>query len=602
MFSKEKFIIFMFTLLFSMYFAAPAMAECTSIIVGKKASKTGEVLLGHNEDNGGQLVMVQYIVPRMKHKPYEKIVLENGAAVIPQVEETWKYLWSETRSAEGASFSDFFINEWGVAVTSDNCGPSRETNPELKDGGIGYGLRRIVAERAKTAREGVKIATKLLDEYGYIASGRSYQIVDKNEGWMLQVVNGKHYVARKVQDDEIAIIPNHYTIRDADPEDTENFIMSKDLITYAIDQGWYSPKSSNYKDFDFAKAYQKPDAYGKSSNVLRHKHGLEMLSGQKFDSVNDLPFAVKPTQKVGIEDVKSVLRTHYEGTQDDLTDGYKTSPHYTKNRVICTSTTQESFVVQFRENPDFTVIWRATGRPCVSPYIPWYLGNLKVPEGYGWIDENRGLKTHFKPSSDDLSYNRNRDWWIFKDMQNFIDSRYGLVIDMVRDKISRMETKWHKDQKDIEFKALNLYEKDANKALQFLTDYTNKQAKKASIMASDIINKLDTIDIETDKKQIKKSDKSICVTILSNDKFDATKVDPLTVRFGPSFIRPENRTRGLKMRYQDINKDGKKDIVITFEIGNFIENIIPSKTDFWILGETMDNKPFAARTVIDILE
>lgn len=604
MFSKEKFIVFMLTLLLGICFAVPAMADCTSIIVGKEASKTGEVLLGHNEDNGGQLVMVQYIVPRMKHKPGEKIVLEDSAAIIPQVEETWKYLWSETRSATGASFSDFFINEWGVAVTSDNCGPSRETNPELKDGGIGYGLRRIIAERAKTAREGVKIATKLLDEYGYIAPGRSYQIVDKNEGWMLQVVNGKHYVAQRVQDDEIAVIPNHYTIRDVDPEDTENFIMSKDLIAYAINQGWYLPKSSNYKDFDFAKAYQNPDGYAKSYNVLRHKHGLEILLGKKLDPEKDLPFAVKPTKKIGIEDVKAALRTHYEGTEDDLTYGYKTSPHYTENRVICTSTTQESFVLQFREDPNFTVIWRATGRPCVSPYVPWYLGNLEVPEGYGWIDENTGMKTHFKPSSDDLSYNKDRTWWKFKDMQNFVDFRYGLVIDTVRDKISNMERKWHEDQKDIESKALNLYEEDANMALQFLTDYTNKQAEKASEMALDLTCKLDTVKIKVDKEDIKKDDKDkyISVTILSDDKFDATKIDPLTATLGPGFAKPENRVRGSKMRYQDVNKNGKKDMVITFEVGKLIENITPSKTDLWILGKTMDDEPFAARTVINILE
>lgn len=48
--------------------ALPAYA-CSSIIVGKNASKTGEVLLGHNEDNGGRLVMPQHIMPRRQHEP-----------------------------------------------------------------------------------------------------------------------------------------------------------------------------------------------------------------------------------------------------------------------------------------------------------------------------------------------------------------------------------------------------------------------------------------------------------------------------------------------------------------------------------------------------
>jgi|LSQX01.2.fsa_nt_gb hypothetical protein len=46
---------------------------CTSIIVGKNVSATGEVILAQNEDNGGRLVMPQYYVPRMQHEPGEYI-------------------------------------------------------------------------------------------------------------------------------------------------------------------------------------------------------------------------------------------------------------------------------------------------------------------------------------------------------------------------------------------------------------------------------------------------------------------------------------------------------------------------------------------------
>jgi len=142
-------------------------------------------------------------------------------------------------------------------VATDSCSPSRETSPELVDGGIAWGLRRIIAERARTAREGVEIAAQLIDTYGYAASGRSYQIVDKDEGWMLQIVYGKHYVAKRVPDDEVAFIPNRYTIHEVDLEDTDNYIASPDLITYAIDRGWYTPAvPGDYSDFSFARAYQ----------------------------------------------------------------------------------------------------------------------------------------------------------------------------------------------------------------------------------------------------------------------------------------------------------------------------------------------------------
>ena len=68
-------------------------------------------------------------------------MLRNGGS-LGQVEQTWAYIWSEM---PGMSFSDSYVNEWGVTVASDNC-PSREDKPELTDGGIGYMLRRLVAE------------------------------------------------------------------------------------------------------------------------------------------------------------------------------------------------------------------------------------------------------------------------------------------------------------------------------------------------------------------------------------------------------------------------------------------------------------------------
>lgn len=419
--------------------ALPAYADCSTIIVGKNASATGEVLLGHNEDNGGRLVMPLYIMPRMTHEPGEMIVMEETAAPIPQVEQTWAFIWSETRAPGGASYSDAFINEWGVAIVSDNAGTSSETNPELEDGGIGYGIRRIAAERAKTAREAVEIMAELVETYGYRASGRSYQVVDKDEGWMMQIVNGKHYCAQRVPDDEVAFIPNRYTIRKVDMEDTENFIVPDDLITYAIENGWYTPAvPGDYSDFDFAKAYQR----NYSTTDIRQRNAYSLLLGREIPEDEELPFSIKLDRKLGVEDVKEVLRYHYEGTDDDLTNGYESTPHYTQNRVICTSTTQESSVIQFRENPDFTLYWRTCGRPCVNPYIPIYLSITKVPDGFGWIDPVEGMANHSNAPAEDFDYNPDRAWWTFMDLQHLVDPQYGEVIDEVQKEVFKLEKQW----------------------------------------------------------------------------------------------------------------------------------------------------------------
>jgi transposase InsO family protein len=69
----------------------------------------------------------------------------------------------------------------------------------------------------------------------------------------------------------------------------------------------------------------------------------------------------KTAGKMGREDLMALFRTHYEGNPDYRTMSPENSPH--SLATICASETQESLIVQFRENPDFTVVWWTAGRP-----------------------------------------------------------------------------------------------------------------------------------------------------------------------------------------------------------------------------------------------
>ena len=84
-------------------------------------------------------------------------------------------------------------------------------------GGIGYGIRRLMAERAHTAKEAIDIAIKLLGEYGYFSEGRTYTVADKNEAWQIAIHKGNTWVARRVQDNEIVYIPNLSLIHISEP-------------------------------------------------------------------------------------------------------------------------------------------------------------------------------------------------------------------------------------------------------------------------------------------------------------------------------------------------------------------------------------------------
>ena len=257
--------------------------NCFSILIGKDATVDGSVMLAHNEDDWGNRVVNWYRVPNQNYiDAKDSITLKRGYK-LAQAKETNSYLWLEIPELE---FSDSYFNEYGVIITSDAC-KSREDKAELTGGGIGYWLRRLIIERAKTAREAVKIGGELVEQIGYASSGRTYSIADANETWMLSVVKGKHWVAQRVADNNVAIIPNYYTITNIDLKDTLNFLASADIIEYAIKRNWYNPKIDG--DFNFRKAYSNQKNLQSLGNKARHWITLNALSEKQYGIDDEFP-------------------------------------------------------------------------------------------------------------------------------------------------------------------------------------------------------------------------------------------------------------------------------------------------------------------------
>ncbi len=355
--------------------AEPAGA-CFSIVVGKDASSTGCVLVAHNEDDSPPQVVNHHKVPRQTHAPGQFVLLQGGGRV-EQVAETWAYVWSEM---PGMSYSDSFVNEWGVCVTSDNC-PSREDRPELTDGGIGAMLRRLVAQRARNAREGVRIAGELVERFGYVDSGRTYVIADPKEGWLFCVVQGKHWLARRVADDEVAMVANTYTVRKVDPADSANVLASKDILSYAVGRGWCDSKEGGA--FDFAATYASPVAVANPGNYGRQTAGLHYVAANPQAIGDPPPFSVAPGRKLGVADLIRVLRHNRSGNTIDTIGGQQVVCNVSE--AICRGSTQTSFVARLGTAPSRDlglVYWVCLAAPETSVYVPFHYGMADFPEAY----------------------------------------------------------------------------------------------------------------------------------------------------------------------------------------------------------------------------
>lgn len=402
---------------------------CMTFVVGRKVSATGRVLIGHNEDDEGHTVVRHGYVPAADWPEGTLIPAEDGLAKIPQASHTFGYHWSELAGPDGGyPWGDAFFNECGVVVTSNNCGFSKEDQPDLTDGGMAYNLRRVLAERSGSAREGLMVMIDMVETWGYAPSGRCYFVADKDEAFLMQIVSGKHWMAVRVPDDHVVVMPNHYTLRWLD--EYEETYCSPDLVDYAFERGWYDPMRDGR--FEFAKIFQGEKTWRKPVNTLRHQYSLGKLLGRKWDAEKEgYPCSVKYDGKVTVKQIMDLLSNHFEGTEHDVRIGPGRAPHDAEICRVCGADTSESFVVDFHENPKLTTMWTAFGRPCELPYLPLHpLSDL--PQRLKTIpDPAQAMEDHLKPNPR-LTDHTDDVWQRFHDFSNAMELAYSQTAERVK--------------------------------------------------------------------------------------------------------------------------------------------------------------------------
>ncbi|MEN8194812.1 MAG: C69 family dipeptidase, partial [Bacteroidota bacterium] len=439
--------------------------NCFTVVVGKDVSADGSTIVAHNEDDSGEQIVNLYKVPSQKHSN-DEVVNFNRQGEIDQVSKTNGFLWLEL---PGMKVADSFINDYGLVVTSNGC-PSREENPDTTESSILYWLRKLVAERANTSKEAVRIAASLIDKYGYASSGRTYTFADKNEAWIFSAIFGKHWIAQRVPDDKVVVIPNYYTIGEINLDDTTNFLGSPDIITYAIKNDWYNPEEG--KEFNFAKAYTSLSSINHPGNINRIWRGINLLSRDNYAIDKDLPFSFTPYKELDIQDVMHVLSDHYEGCELDKSDMYKNGdPHKENYATICSPSTQYSFVVQLRKNMPVeigTLVWLAYYRPGVNLYTPLYLGLKEIPQGFANTDYQSATELHLNPLKSTFDTVDSHAYWNYVSAVNKVEENFfqnypkvNLQNDYLQNRIIRETVRFERE-------LLKTYKKNPHKAIEML--------------------------------------------------------------------------------------------------------------------------------------
>ena len=391
-------------LLFVALFALGASA-CTNLLVGKKASKNGEAYLTYSADSYGMYGRLLHY-PAGTHAPGTMRRIVDG--------DTQKYL-GEIPEAPVTYNVVGNINEHQVAITETTFGGRHELAPKNPMGGIDYvSLMALGLQRAKTAREAIKVMTDLVARHGYSSEGESFSIADPNEGWIMEMIGkgdekkGAVWVAVRIPDDCISAHANQSRIHKFDLKDKKNVMYAKDVLKFAREKGYFSGKDA---DFSFSAAYSPADfgsqrfCDARAWSLFNHfvdgmDKYVDFVDGKHIGTSEVMPLYFKPKAPLELSDVMRAMRDHYEGTPFDITTNagagtngapYRPSPltweykgkKYFNERPV--STHQASFVVvaQLRgnlPNPVGGVLWFANDEANTTPFVPIYCSLTKVPE------------------------------------------------------------------------------------------------------------------------------------------------------------------------------------------------------------------------------
>ena len=472
--------------------------SCTSLLVGRLASVDGSTMTSHSCDSGTDRTWIN-IVPRQKHQPGEMCPVYFQSkrtkgpddtdlipmGEIPQVQETFAFI----------NTAYPVMNEYQLAIGETTFGGRREL--KSAEGIIDAPeLYRLVLERAKTAREAIKIVDLLTKTYGYNDWGECFTFADPQEVWHFEIFGpgqgkkGAVWAAQRIPDDEIGVSANASRIRQIDLKNKDYFMASENIHSLAEELGWWNSESG--QPFEVCYVYA-PSNRTKMSSRRREWRALSLLAPSLNLNPNseNFPFSVKPEKKVSVADILAIFRDAYDGTEFDMTNGLNSvnrkgetikspvaNPHMNselmqllrvkRERAICSSAATYLQVTQSRSwlpDPIGGVVWLGYDNPATTPHIPFYCGISRMPESFE-IDGRWGFR-------------RDCAWWAFRRVSKLAGFRWQ---DMTKDieKIwKEIEQQAWDNQKRIEEEALKLFKENPQRAQEFLTEYCLDTAQSA---------------------------------------------------------------------------------------------------------------------------
>ncbi len=517
-----------------LFLISTAAQPCTVIVVGKKASKDGSVIVSQT-DNGndsrirvfpamnfkkGSMAPVYWGIQEVK-RPLDD--LGEVIGYIPQVESTYQYFQSAYPH----------MNEHQLTLAESTTSMRDELKFERGDGDQIMTIEQaqiFALQRCTTAREAVELIGELMSTYGFLPScvgeSESLAIADANEVWVFEVLGvgpgwekdsgkpGAIWAAQRVPDDHVLIIPNWSVIKEIDIEDEDNFLASKNYKQFAIDRGWYDPASS--QPFIWQEVYAPTPRewatgrfwlfYSELAPNLKKWPNRQLES--PFDGMNPYiqyveplsmyPFSVQPEKKLDVEEVIAFQRSVFDGTIYDMSedpDWYipgKDGKMYKSPLATPFPTTEMRKLLDITHRRNVArggygmVAKMRSWLPDAIGGVYWVYQDNQVPGIYmpiyaGVQEINPVFKTYNPDEYSDESLR-----WAIDFVDNLCYLKWQEAYADVKARRDPLEAKFHEEMVEVEKKAAALYEKDPEEAKAYLTEWTWEKMDEAMSTYKDL--------------------------------------------------------------------------------------------------------------------
>ncbi|WP_075888105.1 C69 family dipeptidase [Companilactobacillus crustorum] len=386
-------------------------AACTSIMVGKKAAMDGSNFIARNEDNfvanWPKKFFVQAAIKNRQEtyvSPYNKFSLQ-----LP--ESGYRYTTSPDADQTEGWYEEDGINEKNVGMSATESVFANEKvlayDPLVMQGLAEDSMTTVILPYVDSARAGVKRLGELVAKYGS-AEGNGVQFFDQDEIWYVELATGHHWVAIRIPDDSYAVAANQIGIEDIDFDDPDNYMWSDGIQEFVTEHSL----NPDFDRWDFRHIFGTNTKQDHHYNTPRVWYGQKLLnpSVEQNPESSELPFLRRPDQKISVEDIQTVLASHFNETPfDPIGSGNEADKK--RYRAISLSRTANSHILQLRNDSKKTLAieWKALGIPSFSSYVPFFTNANDIDKSYSYVPEKLDL---------------NSAYWMYETLAMIVESHY----------------------------------------------------------------------------------------------------------------------------------------------------------------------------------